>query len=66
MALVLELCGGVWALSTIAFIAVAFASKSKPDLAEATHEPSAASFVIGAHMLLTDGLLGLRRYRLRQ
>jgi hypothetical protein len=32
--LVLELCGGFLALSTIAFLAMAWASKSTPDLTE--------------------------------
>jgi hypothetical protein len=34
IALVLEVCGGVCALSTIVFLAVALVSKSMPDLEE--------------------------------
>src|SRR5271154_6484803 len=32
MALILEVCGGVWAFSTIAFLALASVSRSRPDL----------------------------------
>ena len=44
IALVLELCGGVCALSTIVFLALASVSKSMPDLERDETAPSAPAY----------------------